>query len=40
MGQTIAENFGTTIPHGTSFMREITASQRDKAASKGTAHRI
>ncbi len=23
MGQTIAENFGTTIPHGTSFLREI-----------------
>ena len=24
MGQTIAENFGTAIPHGTSFLREIT----------------
>ncbi len=23
MGQTIAENFGTTIPHGTSFLREV-----------------
>jgi len=23
MGQTIAENFGTAIPHGTSFLREI-----------------
>jgi phosphopentomutase len=23
MGQTIAENFGTTIPHGTSFLAEI-----------------
>jgi phosphopentomutase len=25
MGQTIAENFGATIPHGTSFLREATA---------------
>jgi len=24
MGQTIAENFGTAIPHGTSFLRQIT----------------
>jgi len=24
MGQTIAENFGTAIPHGTSFLREIS----------------
>jgi phosphopentomutase len=24
MGQTIAENFGTEIPHGTSFLRQIT----------------
>ena len=24
MGQTVAENFGTTIPHGTSFLRQIT----------------
>ncbi|MGB2901579.1 MAG: phosphopentomutase [Candidatus Acidiferrum sp.] len=24
MGQTVAENFGTSIPHGTSFLREIS----------------
>jgi phosphopentomutase len=24
MGQTVAENFGTAIPHGTSFLRQIT----------------
>ena len=24
MGQTIAENFGTTIPHGTSFLPQLT----------------
>jgi len=23
MGQTIAENFGGTIPHGASFLREV-----------------
>jgi phosphopentomutase len=40
MGQTIAENFGTAIPHGTSFLREITVSRRDTAASKGTARGI
>jgi phosphopentomutase len=26
MGQTIAENFGTAIPHGTSFLAQIAAS--------------
>jgi phosphopentomutase len=27
MGQTIAENFGTAIPHGTSFLSEIISSR-------------
>ena len=36
MGQTIAENFGATIPHGTSFLRKITASPSDKVAKSGT----
>jgi phosphopentomutase len=36
MGQTIAENFGTTIPHGTSFLRKITAGKSDEAAKSGT----
>jgi phosphopentomutase len=27
MGQTIAENFGTGIPHGTSFLSEIMSSR-------------
>jgi phosphopentomutase len=31
MGQTIAENFGTTIPHGTSFLREISGKFADAA---------
>lgn len=31
MGQTIAENFGATIPHGTSFLRQITAQFADVA---------
>jgi phosphopentomutase len=26
MGQTIAENFGAAIPHGTSFLAQIAAS--------------
>jgi len=26
MGQTIAQNFGAAIPHGTSFLREVTSS--------------
>ena len=29
MGQTIAENFGAAIPHGTSFLREATEPRRD-----------
>ena len=29
MGQTIAENFGTAIPHGTSFLRQITGQSAD-----------
>src|ERR1700674_2572204 len=36
MGQTIAENFYATIPHGTSFLREATGSRRDEAARRGT----
>lgn len=31
MGQTVAENFGTQIPHGVSFLKEITG-QRSKDA--------
>ena len=27
MGQTVAENFGTAIPHGTSFLNEIQGQQ-------------
>ncbi len=31
MGQTIAENFGATIPHGTSFLREATEPRGEAA---------
>jgi phosphopentomutase len=31
MGQTMAENFGTAIPHGTSFLREISGQFADTA---------
>ena len=31
MGQTIAENFGTEIPHGTSFLRQITGQSAGAA---------
>ena len=31
MGQTIAENFGTAIPHGVSFLREITGKPASSA---------
>jgi phosphopentomutase len=31
MGQTIAENFSTTIPHGTSFLRQISSQFADAA---------
>jgi phosphopentomutase len=31
MGQTIAENFGTAIPHGISFLREISGKFADAA---------
>jgi phosphopentomutase len=31
MGQTIAENFGAAIPHGTSFLRQITGQFADAA---------
>jgi phosphopentomutase len=37
MGQTIAENFGTAIPHGTSFLREVASARREQSASKETA---
>jgi len=43
MGQTIAQNFGTAIPHGTSFFRDVTSSysssSRDDLAPKATARR-
>jgi phosphopentomutase len=32
MGQTIAENFGTKIPHGTSFLRRLTGRFADAAS--------
>jgi phosphopentomutase len=34
MGQTIAENFGVSIPHGTSFLREAA----DDVATRSSAH--
>jgi phosphopentomutase len=36
MGQTIAENFGAAIPHGTSFLREATAPRGDAVTRRGT----
>jgi phosphopentomutase len=35
MGQTIAENFGASIPHGTSFLREIGRSDLRNALTGG-----
>jgi hypothetical protein len=35
MGQTIAHNFGTTVPHGTSFLRNLAAAD-DETAKSGT----
>ena len=32
MGQTVAENFGAAIPHGSSFLREITQPQRKQVS--------
>jgi phosphopentomutase len=32
MGQTIAENFGGVIPHGTSFLAELKAASKTRAA--------
>jgi phosphopentomutase len=32
MGQTIAENFGTKIPHGTSFLRQLSGRFADAAS--------
>jgi phosphopentomutase len=34
MGQTIAENFGAAIPHGTSFLGEIIMSQNAEIATR------
>jgi phosphopentomutase len=31
MGQTVAENFGSEIPHGKSFFREITQNKATSA---------
>ncbi len=36
MGQTIAENFGATVPHGTSFLRESAERRADAVAKRGT----
>ena len=36
MGQTIAENFGAAIPHGTSFLREATAARGGSFAGRAT----
>jgi phosphopentomutase len=36
MGQTIAENLCATIPHGTSFLRKITAARSHEVAKSGT----
>jgi phosphopentomutase len=40
MGQTIAENFGSAIPHGTSFLREATSVRIGQAASIGSPRRL
>jgi len=40
MGQTIAQNFGTAIPHGTSFLREVTSVRGEKAAPNQTSRGI
>jgi phosphopentomutase len=37
MGQTIAENFGTTIPHGTSFFREASEPRGHAVPRRETA---
>ena len=37
MGQTIAENFGATIPHGTSFLQEMLRPQNDQVVSRRSA---
>jgi len=34
MGQTVAENFGTAIPHGTSFLRELQQHYAQKTMSQ------
>jgi phosphopentomutase len=35
MGQTVADNFGATVPHGTSFVRNLAAAD-DETAKTGT----
>jgi phosphopentomutase len=37
MGQTIAENFGGSIPHGTSFLHEMLKPHSNQFASRQTA---
>jgi phosphopentomutase len=37
MGQTIADNFGGTIPHGTSFLRECVSTRTNDAAKSAFA---
>jgi phosphopentomutase len=37
MGQTIAENFGTTIPHGISFLREASGPRGHAVPRRETA---
>jgi hypothetical protein len=37
MGQTIAENFGGTIPRGTSFLGEMSTPHNDQFANRRTA---
>src|SRR5258708_4954692 len=39
MGQTIAQNFGAVIPHGTSFLREAAESPSDEVVKRGTVSR-
>jgi phosphopentomutase len=36
MGQTIAQNFGGVIPHGTSFLRDVAGSRSNEVATRGT----
>jgi phosphopentomutase len=36
MGQTIAENYGATIPHGASFLHAATEPRGNAVAKRGT----